>query len=65
MKSLTPFVSQLAAAWGSTEDSEVLELRAITNIEAEAEVCVDYVGDRSFLLPRPERRRWVEARSCS
>ena len=52
-------------AWGSTEDSEVLELRAITNIEAEAEVCVDYVGDRSYLLPRRERRRWVEARSCS
>ena len=54
---MTP--SPLAAAWGSTEDSEVLELRAIANIEAEAEVCVDYVGDRSYLLPRQERRRWL------
>ena len=33
--------------------------RAIANIEAEAEVCVDYVGDRSYLLPRQERMRWL------
>ena len=45
------------AAWGSTENCQVLELRALTNIESNTEICVDYIGDKSFLMNTQERRR--------
>ena len=41
--------------WGSTEDSEVLEVRAVQEIAPATEITVDYIGDKSF-LSEPKQR---------
>ena len=33
-----------------------MELRAIKDIPSGEEICVDYIGDRSYLMSRQERR---------
>ena len=43
------------SVWGSTEDSEVLEVRAVQEIPQAAEITVDYIGDKSF-LSEPQQR---------
>ena len=45
------------AAWGSTDQEHTLELRAIREIQEDEEICVDYIGDKSFLMPTSERKR--------
>ena len=43
------------SVWGSTEDSEVLEVRAVQEIPQAAEITVDYIGDKIF-LSQPQQR---------
>ena len=45
----------LSSVWGSTEDSEVLEVRAVQEIPPATEITVDYIGDKSF-LSEPKQR---------
>ena len=45
------------AVWGSTDEDEVLELRAIKDISTGEEICVDYIGDKSFLMNRESRQK--------
>lgn len=48
------------AAWGSTNNKEELEIRAICDIEENTEICVDYIGDRSFLMNMIDRKKLLE-----
>ena len=45
------------SVWGSTEDSEVLEVRAVQEIPPATEITVDYIGDKSFLSEPQQRLR--------
>ena len=45
------------SAWGTTQQQDTLELRAIRDIKEDEEICVDYIGDKSFLMPTAERKR--------
>ena len=45
------------AAWGTTQQEDTLELRAIRDIMEDEEICVDYIGDKSFLMTTADRKR--------
>ena len=46
----------MISVWGTTDGgSEVMELRAVQDIQADVEITADYIADRSFLA-QPQQR---------
>ena len=48
----------MISVWGTTEGgSEVMELRAVQDIQPDVEITADYIADRSFLAQPQQRLR--------